>query len=121
MGETRTIINTHVLRSLREARGWDQQQLSTESGVNQSVISRLERGLQIDLKVSVLLALSRALQTPIERLLLAPYQPSPPVLTAELGDIVQRLGHLSAAHQHQVTLMLRGYMAGMPDPDTPAP
>jgi transcriptional regulator with XRE-family HTH domain len=120
MGETRTIINTRVLRSLREARGWDQQQLSTVSGVNQSVISRLERGLQMDLKVSVLLALSRALQTPIERLLLAPYQPVPAPLTAELNDVMNSLGRLSAAHQHQVTLMLRGYMAGMPDPDAPA-
>lgn len=33
-----------TLKDARERRGWTQERLETESGVEQSVISRLERG-----------------------------------------------------------------------------
>lgn len=63
------LINVDMLRSLRELRGWDQQALATQADVDRSVISRIERGSQRDLKVSVLVALARALEVPVDRLL----------------------------------------------------
>src|SRR5262245_12483214 len=60
-GHMSDILDTQALRSLREAKGWDQQTLASAAGVDPSVVSRLERGLQVDLKASVLVGLAYAL------------------------------------------------------------
>lgn len=59
------MLKHHVIQRLREQRGWDQKRLASESQVNPSVISRLERGVQQDFKLSVVLAIARALNIDI--------------------------------------------------------
>ena len=63
-----TYLNDQILKSLREARqrkGLSQRELSAKSGVPQSHISKIENG-DVDLRVSSLVALARALDLELE-------------------------------------------------------
>jgi transcriptional regulator with XRE-family HTH domain len=53
---------------LRTARGWSQQALAAEAGLDRTYISAVERGRQ-NLTVGALLSLAQALDTPIADLL----------------------------------------------------
>jgi transcriptional regulator with XRE-family HTH domain len=109
-----TLIDVNVLRSLREARGWDQATLAAHAGIDPSVISRLERGLQVDLKASVLASLARALQIPVDALLAAPYRQHPAALAPELDAAIAQLSALAPAQQRQVAALLQAYLRTLP-------
>ena len=106
------LINVDKLRSLRAVRGWDQRTLAERADVDRSIISRIERGTQQDLKASVLVALARALDVPIDTLIVAPERSAETAqLSAELSAVVESLAPLSPAQQRQVAAILRGYLA----------
>jgi transcriptional regulator with XRE-family HTH domain len=109
------VLDPQVLRSLREARGWDQLTLATMADVDPSVVSRLERGLQQDLKASVLVALARALETPVDVLLMPSSQHAPALLVAELTAVITELAALPQAQQRQVAAIVRAYLSAMPE------
>lgn len=109
------VIDTKVLRALREAKGWDQQTLALHAGIDPSVVSRLERGLQVDLRASVLVALAHALALPVDAILAAPYQHSDPGFGAELTVAIAALTSLSTGQQRQVAALLRAYMSVVPE------
>jgi transcriptional regulator with XRE-family HTH domain len=111
------LINVDMLRSLREVRGWDQRTLAARAQIDRSIISRLERGSQTDLKVSILVAIARALEVTTDSLIVAPAKvddPHPPLVT-ELAAVVDALAPLSPAHQHHVAAILRGYVSALPE------
>lgn len=85
------MLNTSKLRYLREMRGWDQKDLANAADIAPSVISRLERGLQQDLKLSVAIALSKALEVPIDQLLDEEHQAMPTNVCQELELILNVL------------------------------
>ena len=61
-------LNDHILKSLSAARrdkGFSQRELSARSGVPQGHISKIENG-DVDLRVSSLIALARALDLELE-------------------------------------------------------
>ena len=63
-----TYLNDQILKNLRETRqrkGFSQRELSARSGVPQSHISKIESGA-VDLRVSSLIALARALDLELE-------------------------------------------------------
>jgi transcriptional regulator with XRE-family HTH domain len=107
------LISPQVLRAFREAKRWDQKTLAQAAGIDASVISRLERGLQLDLRVSVLVALADALNTPVDALLVKKHQHATPTIP-ELTALAEQLGLLSEAHQRQVAAILRAYLASIP-------
>jgi transcriptional regulator with XRE-family HTH domain len=109
------VINPQVLRALREARGWDQQTLATNADVDPSVVSRLERGLQHNLRASVLIALAHALDVAVDTLLAAAHQHTDPAFVAELTAAIQGLTNLSPAQQRQVAAIVQGYVSTMPE------
>ncbi len=109
------VLDGNVLRSLRESRRWDQATLAKRAGVSPPVVSRLERGLQDDLDASVLVALARSLDVPVDSLLIAGTQSVQPDLIAELVSAVARLPHLSVAQQTQVAAILQGYLSTLPE------
>ena len=111
-------ILTEALRALRAARGWDQQTLAQRAGIDPSVVSRLERGLQEDSRLSVLVALARAFQVSTDLLLVNPT--IVPAIEADLAAAIATLAQLSPAQQRQVAALLRAYMAHLPDQDQPA-
>lgn len=108
------ILDTHTLRTMREARGWDQATLARMAGVDQSVISRLERGVQGDLRASVLVGLARAFQIPVDALLATPYPYEPTTLLPELARVVADLPELDEEYQRHLTGILRAYLTGLP-------
>jgi transcriptional regulator with XRE-family HTH domain len=108
------ILDTQTLRTMREAKGWDQATLAREAGVDQSVISRLERGIQGDLRASVLISLARAFQAPVDSLLATPYPYEPATLLPELARVVADLAQLEEAQQRHVAGILRAYISGLP-------
>lgn len=111
------ILDAHTLRSMREARGWDQATLARAAGVDQSVISRLERGIQPDLRASVLIGLARAFQTPVDALLAIPYPYQPTTLQPELVRVVADLAKLGEVQQRQAAAILRAYISTIPASD----
>jgi transcriptional regulator with XRE-family HTH domain len=112
-----TLINVDMLRSLREVRGWDQTTLAARAGIDRSIISRLERGIQQDLKVSILVALANALESTVDALVVRPATAADAQaqLVAELAAAVDALTPLSPAHQQHVAAILRGYLSAIPD------
>jgi len=57
----------HRLQELRSARGWKQQQLADEAGLDRTYISGLEHGKQ-NPTIGALLRLAQALEVPLDRL-----------------------------------------------------
>src|SRR5262249_20989512 len=111
------LINVEMLRSLREVRGWDQRTLAAHADVDRSIISRIERGTQRDLKVSILVAIARALEVPIDQLIVAAEAPDrdQTQLVAELSAVIDALGPLPPMHQRRVAAILRGYLSVVPE------
>ena len=107
------IVNGTVLRALRRARNWDQKQLAVAAGINPSVVSRLERGIQRDVAASVLVVLSRALAVPVDALLNTPYRGPNPVLP-EVTAVLTELATLPEAYQRQGAAILRAFIATIP-------
>ena len=110
-----SVIDGNMIRSVREARGWDQLTLAQIANVNPSVVSRLERGLQDDLKASVLVALARALEVPVDSLLHPSLRHVPPTFSPELEAVLATLAQLSPVMQQQVAAVLQGYMSKLPE------
>lgn len=110
-----SVIDGNAIRSIREAKGWDQLRLAKAAGIHPSVVSRLERGLQNDLKASVLVALARALEVPVDTLLHPSHQQITSTLSPELEEIVGEVSHLAPDFQKQVVALLRGYLSTLPE------
>lgn len=79
----------HTLRSSREAAGISQRQLSVQTGIPQSHISKIESG-STDMRVSSLIEIARALDL---ELVLLPRKLLPAVeaLTAKSSDSTQAI------------------------------
>jgi len=104
------VIDGAALRRLREVRNWDQSALARRAGISQSVVSRLERGLQDNLDAAVLIALARTLGTAVDALLAAPTQPDQAPLVSELAVIVPELARLPERDQRRVAAILQAYV-----------
>lgn len=105
------IINNSRIVELRLKKKWEQKQLAQEAGVAQSVISRLEQGLQADFKISVIAAVAKALGVSVDSLVALPYQPETGEIVIELAEAVTELSNQPKAIQRQAAGILRGYLA----------
>src|SRR4051812_10057612 len=72
------------LKELREAKGWTQGQLSTYSGVERPLISKIETGLTKNPGADKLMKLAKALDVSVDSLIDAKREPA----EAELDDLV---------------------------------
>ncbi len=108
------ILDVQTLRSMREAKGWDQRTLARAASIDQSVVSRLERGIQGDLKASVLIGLARAFHTSVDSLLAPALRQAQSPLVTELSLVVGELAQLPEAQQRHAAAILRGYVSGLP-------
>lgn len=92
-----------VIRLIRQAHGWNQQELADRSGYSQATISRLERGVSRAARdTAVLTDLADALGVPSSVLgVTSEPKPSPPIL-----DDVQRREFLGGAASLAVAALL---------------
>jgi len=107
-----SIIDIDRLIAIRGAKGWDQKQLADAASVDKSVISRLERRLQTDCRLSVLLAIAVALEVPIERLVQQNVM-SKDLLSPELEANLERLKNQSLKNQKHAALILNAFLDGL--------
>ena len=117
----KTIIDPRLLRLHREAKGWDQLTLAHKAGIDPSVVSRLERGLQSDLRASVLISLAVALEVTVDALLPQSLHLVSPNEALELSPLLTVIEHLPLPYQRQVAALLHGYLSTMPDQATVSP
>ena len=108
------IINAHILRISREAKGWDQRTLAQMAGVNPSVISRLERELQTDLKASVLISLAQALEISLDTLVKTSVHFPESSSIPNLGALLAEVEKLPSIYQRQIAALLYGYLMTLP-------
>lgn len=64
------LVDGARIANLRKQRGLDQYELAEKAGVAPSVISRLERNLQADYKLSVIVSVARILGVTVDELLI---------------------------------------------------
>jgi transcriptional regulator with XRE-family HTH domain len=61
-------VTVKTIRELREARGWSQERLADEAGLDRSYMSGIERGVR-NVSVLKIARLSRALHVPLRDLM----------------------------------------------------
>lgn len=109
-----TLFNGAHIRERRITRGLTQHALAAQAGVDASVVSRLERGLQDDVHLSVFVALAHVLESPLDDFLAPQHQMARqiyPELVPELAIVVNELGTLTRSEQQQIAAMLQSYLA----------
>ena len=105
------LIDGQRVAELRKQRGWDQYELAEVAGVTSSMISRLERNMQEDYKLSAVLGIARALGVTIDSLLADEPRPEKQGLLPELQQAVDTLRQQPAEIQNHVSRIIRGYLS----------
>lgn len=108
-----SIIDIDRLIAIRGAKGWDQKQLSDAAGIDRSVISRLERRIQTDCRLSVLVAIATVLEVPIEMLVQQNVSDNEHPLSPELAANLERLKNQSLKIQRHAALILNAFLDGL--------
>ncbi len=104
------ILNGVLIRQIRAQQGWDQKSLAKAANVHPSVISRVERNLQEDVKLSVAIAIANALGGTIDSLLnRETWQPNE--LAPELLAVINQLRQRDEHTQRQAAGILSGYLS----------
>lgn len=105
------LVNGEKIAELRQQRGWGQRDLATIAEVDPSVISRLERNLQDDCMLSVVVALAATLGVTIDELLAQGQQTNFTRLVPELQSEVNQLAQKPIEIQRQAAGILHGYLS----------
>ena len=112
------LIDGAMLRASRKRLGWSQSEVSSRSGVSQSIISRLE-GEQppYDLKISNLLLIAKTLMVPLDSLIKVEARPEHVLpsydLEPTLAGIVSLIAEMSYTNQQRAALILEGFLNSM--------
>lgn len=104
------VIKAKKITQLREQRGLNQYELAALAGIAPSVVSRLERDLQGDFKISVLVSVAKALNVSVDDLLIEEYQAIEPQLQAELAAVIRDLEVYPAKVQRLAAGVIRGLL-----------
>lgn len=108
-------IDGRRITTLREQRGWTQAQLAEAAGVTPSVISRLERNLQADFKLGVVVAVADALGVSLDALLGRQVEiEAAGTLVVDLRSVLADLSTYPPAVQQHVAEIMRAYLDGLP-------
>lgn len=105
------LINGEKITLLRKQKGLDQRDLANAAGVDPSVISRLERNLQDDCMLSVIVHIAEALNVPVDELLIAGQSAIQKDLHPEFQAVIGVLAHFPPMIQQQAAGILRGYVS----------
>jgi transcriptional regulator with XRE-family HTH domain len=98
------------ISALRKQRGWDQYELASAANIAPSVVSRLERNMQIDFKLSIVDAVAAALGVPIDSLLERSKSVETKDLVPELQILLSELRRQPPKIQRHVAGIIRGYL-----------
>jgi transcriptional regulator with XRE-family HTH domain len=107
------LVNGEKIVELRQKRRWSQSDLSAAAHVDHSVISRLERNLQPDCMLSIIIAIANALGVTVDELLVETEQMTLGKLSPELRAAIHQLAQKGQRIQRQAGLILDGYLASL--------
>lgn len=108
----RQLVNGEKIVAERKLRRWTQQTLAELIEVDASVISRLERNLQEDHKISVIIKLADVFDTTIDNLLIdGARQLKNDKFIPELTGALEILSQQSEHSQKQIASIIRAYIA----------
>ena len=107
-------MNIVLMRERRIAKGWSQRELAQAAGIHPSVVNRIERNLQSDLTVTVLLALATALDLAPEDMLHPTRHQSIEQVSAELAAAFTDASALPHVHQKHLARLIRAYLTDLP-------
>jgi transcriptional regulator with XRE-family HTH domain len=113
----KNLVNGDKIAALRKIRGWEQQDLAAHAKINSSVISRMERGLQDDFKLSVIVQIAQALEVSVDQLLASSWQQTNPAFTPELENSFRILSLQSAEIQNHLAAIVLTYLEYFPKED----
>ena len=111
-------IDGAKIAKLRKQKGWDQYELAQAAQIAPSVVSRLERNLQSDFKLSVLDAVATSLGVSIDSLLDARSELEIDTFSPELQIVFAKLHTQPQLIQRHVAGIIRGYLAAL-DEESP--
>lgn len=103
-------VNGDKIAELRRQQGLGLRELALKAQVDHSVISRLERNLQQDCMLSVIVAIALALGVAVDDLLRHGQQATNRKLTPEFQAIINELAEQPPKIQRQSAGILRGYL-----------
>ena len=106
-----SLVNGAKVAELRREKGWKQKQLAAAAGVAPAVVSRLERGLQSDYSLNVIVAVATALEVSIDTLLDRSDHWGSGVVVSDLRDVWALLSQQPEPVQRQVVGMVRGFLS----------
>ncbi len=109
------LLDGSRIAKLRKQKGWEQRQLASIAQVDPSVISRLERGIQEDFKLSIVISVASALEVSVDALLSTSLLPKSGQLVAELQSVFKEVGELPIPIQRQIAGMIRGFLSALRD------
>ncbi len=90
MSRLGVLPNASLIRYLRQARGWSQEELAAEAGCSKTTIVRLEQGEQLA-RLSTLREVAHALHTDVEAIFVEPTTPAPSQSQTIQADKLYRL------------------------------
>ncbi len=106
-------IDGGKITRLRKQKGWDQYELAAAANIAPSVVSRLERNLQADFKLSVVDAVATALNVSIDALLEPRTRSESADIALELQAALDQLRMQSGRVQRHVAGIINGYLAAL--------
>jgi transcriptional regulator with XRE-family HTH domain len=104
-------IDGEKVTALRKQQGLDQLGLAEAANVAQSVISRMERGMQSDYKLSVIVSIARVLGVTVDSLLIQ--SEAIDRLDPEFQAIITILENRDKQTQRIVAKTIRGLLEGL--------
>jgi len=107
------LLNSEKIVRLRKQRGWDQKALAKTAGIDQAVVSRIERGIQKDFKLSVVVAIANAFEIEVDDLLNDEFKHTIHLLTPELKSAISRLGKASPQIQNRIAAIIESYLSAL--------
>lgn len=108
-----SFLDRTKITQLREQRGWDQKDLADAAGVNPAVISRLERNLQEDFKLSVAISLARALGVTVDHIISEEFRSQNLVFSPELLSAISHLASYPFHVQSRIAAVIEAYLAAI--------
>jgi transcriptional regulator with XRE-family HTH domain len=107
------VVNGSAIVKLRNQKGMDQKTLAEKAGIHASVLSRLERNLQTDFHISVVVQIADVLEVTVDSLINRDYSPEQGEPHPDWQMIIQQMQNQPLKIQKQAAAIMQGYLSSL--------